>query len=160
MSDESPVFERAADELEVLSHMSRLEARGTLRLALKDAGLIPKTVNSKAMLVVLDRILPQLLTRRGVSGAPDMCRTISGIVRSLTSETSYDIDTPEKVFARIGHASRRSITDTKPPSSRPPASSKASHTMPPIPPSAKAPSAPGWSLFSKSRGPKQSGSDE
>lgn len=160
MSDESPVFERAADELEVLSHMSRLEARGTLRLALKDAGLIPKTVNAKAMLVVLDRILPQLLTRRGVSGAPDMCRAICGIVRSLTSETSYDIDTPEKVFARIGHSSRRSIADTKPPSSRPAASSKASHAMPPIPPSAKTPSASGWSLFSKSRDPKQSGSDE
>ena len=56
MSDESHVFERAADELEVLSRMSRLEARGTLRLALKDAGLVPKTVNAKAMLVVLDRI--------------------------------------------------------------------------------------------------------
>lgn len=160
MSDESPVFERAADELEVLSRMSRLEARGTLRLALKDAGLIPKTVNAKAMLVVLDRILPQLLMRRGVQGAPDMCRTISGIVRSLTSETSYDIDTPEKVFARIVHGSRRSILDTKPPSSRPPASSKSSHNLPQIPPSAKVPSAPGWSLFSKSRGPKQSGSDE
>jgi hypothetical protein len=74
MSDESPVFERAADELEVLSRMSRLEARGTLRLALKDAGLVPKTVNTKAMLVVLDRILPHLLTRRGVQGAPEMCR--------------------------------------------------------------------------------------
>jgi hypothetical protein len=154
MSDESPVFERAADELEVLSRMSRLEARGTLRLALKDAGLIPKTVNTKAMLVVLDRVLPQLLTRRGVLGAPDMCRSISGIVRSLTSETSFDIDTPEKVFTRIAHGSRRSITDTKPPSSRPPPSSKSSHDMPAIPSSAKAPSGTGWSLFSKLRGPK------
>lgn len=160
MSDESPVFERAADELEGLSRMSRLEARGTLRLALKDAGLIPKTVNAKAMLVVLDRILPQLLTRRGVQGAPEMCRAISGIVRSLTSETSVDVDTPEKVFARIG--SRRSVLETKPPSSRPPPSSKGSGSgqMPQIPPPPKVPSAPGWSLFSKSRGPKQSGSDE
>jgi hypothetical protein len=160
MSDESPVFERAADELELLSRMSRLETRGTLRLALKEAGLVPKTVNAKAMLVVLDRILPPLLNRRGVQGASDLCRAISAIVRSLTSETSYDIDTPEKVFARIGHGSRRSINDTIPPSSRPPPSSKASYTMPPIPPSAKMPSVSGWSLFSKTRGTKQSGSDE
>lgn len=155
MSDESPVFERTADELEVLTSMSRLEARGTLRLALKDAGLIPKTVNAKAMLVVLERILPQLLTRRGVQGAPDMCRSISRIVRSLTSDTSYEVDTPEKVFARIG--SRRSTTDTRPPSSRPPPSAKGSTgQMPQIPPLAKPPSSPGWSIFSKPRGPKQS----
>lgn len=160
MSDESPVFERAADELEALSRMSRLEARGTLRLALKDAGLVPKTVNAKAMLVVLDRILPQLLTRRGVAGAPDMCRSISGIVRGLTSETSYDIDTPEKVFARIGHTSRRSITDTKPPSSRPAPSSTSSAQLPQIPPAPKPPSFSGWSVFSKPRGSKPSGSGE
>jgi len=159
MSDESPVFERTADELEALSSMSRLEARGTLRLALKDAGLVPKTVNAKAMLVVLDRILPQLLTRRGVQSAPEMCRSISGVVRSLTSETSYDLDTPEKVFARIGHTSRRSTTDTKPPSSRSPVSTKSQELLQ-IPPPPKVPSAPGWSLFSKSRGPKPSGSDE
>lgn len=156
MSDESPVFERTADELEVLTRMTRLEARGTLRLALKDAGLIPRTVNAKAMLVVLDRILPQLLTRRGVQGAPDMCRTISGVVRGLTSETSYEVDTPEKVFARLGHAARRSPLDTKPPSSRPPPSSKGSGQMPQIPPQTKPPSSPGWSIFSKPRGSKPS----
>lgn len=159
MSDESPVFERAADELEVLSRLSRLEARGTLRLALKDAGLVPKTVNAKAMLVVLERVLPQLLARRGVQGAAEICRTISGIVRSLTSETSYDVDTPEKVFARISHSSRRSVTESKPPSSRPP-SSKGASQMPTIPPSAKTPSGLGWSLFSKSRPGKQSESDD
>lgn len=160
MSDESPVFERAADELEVLSHMSRLEARGTLRLALKNAGLMPKTVNAKAMLVVLERVLPQLLMRRGVQSAPEMCRSISSIVRGLTSETSYDVETPEKVFARLGHSSRRSVLDMKPPSSRPPApSSKGALQLPPLPP-VKAPSTPGWSLFSKSRGSKSSDSDE
>jgi hypothetical protein len=154
MSDESPVFERAADELELLSGMKRLEARGTLRLALKDAGLIPKTVNAKAMLVVLDRILPQLLARRGVPGAPEMCKSIAAVVRAMTSETVVDIDTPEKVFARIG---RSSVTEMKPPSSRPPPSSnKGSWTMPAVPPNPKPPSGPGWSLFGKPRSSKES----
>lgn len=148
MSDESPVFERVADELEVASRMSRLEARGTLRIALKDAGLVPKTVNAKAMLVVLERILPALLNRRGVQGAPEVCRALCQVVRSLTSETTYDGETPEKVFARIGHTSRRSITDTNPPSSRapPPSSQRYSVSSP-----AKAPSKSSWSLLSKLR---------
>ncbi|MBK9260155.1 MAG: hypothetical protein IPM54_10000 [Polyangiaceae bacterium] len=156
MSDESPVFERAADELEQLSRMTRLEARGTLRLALKGAGLLPKTVNVKAMLVVLERILPSLLIRRGVQQGPEICKSIASVVRALTSETSFDVDTPEKVFARIGRSSRSSATDTKPPSSRPPPpSSKGSANMPPMPPSGKTPSGSGWSLF-KSHNPKPS----
>lgn len=159
MSDESPVFERAADELEVLSRMSRLEARGTLRLALKEAGLIPKTINAKSMLVVLERVLPQLLLRRGVSTGPDMCRAISSVVRSLTSETTRDFDTPEKVFSRIAHGSRRSVTETHPPSSRPP-SSNTPLQLPKIPPPPKTPSGPGWSLFSKPRGSKPPDADD
>lgn len=160
MSDESPVFERTADELEVLSRMSRLEARGTLRLALRDAGLVPKTVNAKSMLVVLERILPPLLLRRGVPGALDICRTLSSVVRSLTSETSQDFDTPEKVFSRIAQGSRRSIHDTQPPPSRPAPSSNTPLQLPKIPPPPKAPSGPGWSLFSKSRGSKPSDVDD
>lgn len=154
MSDESPVFERVADELEVTSRMSRLEARGTLRLALKDAGLVPKTVNAKAMLVVLERILPALLNRRGIQGASEVCRALCQVVRSLTSESTYDGETPEKVFARIGHASRRSVTDANPPSSRAPPSSSQRYS---IPSSAKTPSNSSWSLMSKVRG---SDSDE
>jgi hypothetical protein len=159
MSDESPVFERIADELEVLSRMSRIEARGTLRLALRDAGLVPKTINAKAMLVVLERILPPLLVRRGVSGGPEVCRTLSNVVRSLTSQSSLDVDTPEKVFARIAPTSRRSVHDTLPPSSRSP-SSNTPLRLPQIPPPPKPPSGPGWSLFSKSRGPKLPDADD
>ena len=158
MSDESPVFERAADELERLSRMSRLEARGTLRLALKEAGLLPKTVNARAILIVLERILGPLLTRRGVQDAPEICRSIATVVRGLTSETSYDVETPEKVFARIGRTSRPSGTEIKPPSTRPPpASSSGTHPIPPIP---KNPSNSGWSFFAKLRDPKLSGMDE
>ena len=157
MSDESPVFERAADELESLSRMSRLEARGTLRLALKDAGLIPKTVNARSMLVVLDRVLPALLARRGVAGASDMCQAISGVVRSLTGEGNYDFDTPEKVFSRISQPARSSTPDLRPPSSRPPPPSSKSTPHPPL---VKPPSNPGWSLFSKNRGSKPFQSDE
>jgi len=159
VSDESPVFERIADELEVLSRMSRIEARGTLRLALRDAGLVPKTVNAKAMLVVLERILPPLLLRRGVPGSSEMCRTLSNVVRSLTSQSSLDVDTPEKVFARIAHTSRRSVHETLPPSSRPP-SSNTPLQLPQIPPPPKNPSGPGWSFFSKSRGTKPPDADD
>ena len=44
----SPVFEWVARQLEATTLMSRLEARGTIRLALQELGL---TVQSRSMFV-------------------------------------------------------------------------------------------------------------
>ena len=77
MNDGSPAFERVADELERRSQLSRLETRGTLRLALKEAGLLPKLVTSRSMLVVIELILPAMLARRAVRDAAEVCRALT-----------------------------------------------------------------------------------
>ncbi len=72
------VFEVASQALETATSLDRLEARGTLRLALKEAGLDASTVSAEQMNVVLERVLPAELEARGVADADGVCRTITG----------------------------------------------------------------------------------
>jgi len=66
------LFDAVADALEAQSPLDGLAARGTLRLALKSAGLDPKGVTPEQMRVVLERVLPGELetrsARRGSGG--------------------------------------------------------------------------------------------
>jgi len=116
VSDGSPAFERAADELERLSRMSRIETRGTLRIALKEAGLLPRGVNYRSMLVVLEKVLPLMLIRRGVQDAAEICKILATSMRERAKMEGSDGfgETPEKVFSRMG--------STRPPSLPPPPS--------------------------------------
>ena len=49
-------FEVASDEIERATNLSRLEARGTLRLALKEAGLDAASVTPPQMRVVVEKV--------------------------------------------------------------------------------------------------------
>ncbi|MDI1449553.1 hypothetical protein [Polyangium sp. 6x1] len=104
MSEGSRVFERVAEELERLSKLSRLEARGTLRLALREAGFLPKNVTPRSMVVVLERTLPISLLKRGVRDAATICYQMQILVRETMGMESSEVETPERVFARIGRA--------------------------------------------------------
>lgn len=128
MNEGSPSFERVADELLRRSRLSRLETRGTLRLALKIAGLLPKTVTSRSMMVVLERILPEMLARRGVRDAEELCDALV-VFERIHGANDPPEDSPETVFARLAGArpasSTRSLTPpprslTPPPHSTPP----------------------------------------
>jgi hypothetical protein len=115
MSDESRVFERVAEELERLSKLSRLEARGTLRIALREAGFLPKNVSPRSMIVVLGKTLPLQLGKRGVREGALICQKLEILVRETMGMESYDGDTPERVFARIGRASVPPPAPSRPP---------------------------------------------
>mgnify|MGYP000202473185 FL=1 len=52
----SAVFELPVDKLEELTSFNRLEARGTLRLALKESGLEVKALRADQLKVVLERL--------------------------------------------------------------------------------------------------------
>ena len=54
----SGLFDVAAESLEAHSVLDRLEARGTLRLALKAGGLDAESLTVKQLDVVLERVLP------------------------------------------------------------------------------------------------------
>lgn len=97
------VFEFVAEKLEQTTDLDRLEARGTVRLALKQAGLDAKTLTSEQMTVVLEKVLPGELNARGVEQAESICGSLVRDVKSFRGASAgTDESSPEAVFKRIG----------------------------------------------------------
>lgn len=97
------VFEFVAEKLEQATDLDRLEARGTIRLALKQAGLDAKTLSKEQMVVVLEKVLPDELNARGVAQTASICEGLVRDVKGLTGGSSgADESSPEAVFKRIG----------------------------------------------------------
>ena len=97
---DSNAFSFLCDELEQASNLDRLEARGTVRLALKQAGLAAASVTSGQLAVVLDKILPDELQARGVDDANSLCSSLAAKLKSVPDED--DSESPEAVFKRLG----------------------------------------------------------
>jgi hypothetical protein len=97
----SKVFEWLCDELEGATSFDRLEARGTVRLALKDAGLDASSVDSNQMKVVLEKVLPGELSRRGIDNAEALCSRLAAAASSV-DDGGAAASSPEAVFARLG----------------------------------------------------------
>jgi hypothetical protein len=101
----SEAFEWLCQQIEDATPLDRLEARGTVRLALKDAGLDARTVSFVEVAVLLKRVLPLELQRRGIDDGEPICASlVSGIGDRGTRSTSHE--TPETVFSRLGSAGR------------------------------------------------------
>jgi hypothetical protein len=98
---DSPAFEAACVSLETAGSLNRLEARGTVRLALKQAGLDAKCVTARELVTVVQRVLPAQLAARGVEQLEALCsriaQALAGVVDGVASG-----DTPEAVFSRLG----------------------------------------------------------
>lgn len=102
VSTGSPAFEWVCKELAAKGVMSQLEARGTVRLAVKEAGLNPSTITKVPMLIVLSRLLRKQLEIRSVRDAAKIAEGLSaGLERALLNEARGP-ETPEDIFARLG----------------------------------------------------------
>jgi len=99
---ESAVFDFVCDKLEQGTALDRLAVRGTVRIALKQAGLEARTVTAQQMGVVLERLLPVELGTRGVEGGDALCAKIRAGLSSVASGAA--LDTPDAVFQRLGGA--------------------------------------------------------
>ena len=97
---ESKAFQYVCEDLENRTPLDRLAARGTVRLALKEAGLDPGSVTPVQMAVVLRQVMPRELQSRGVGDAEKVCDAIRAGVQTLPAEASTD--SPDAVFARLG----------------------------------------------------------
>ena len=97
------IFDYVAGRLEDSTSLESLEARGTLRIALKEAGLDAKSVLVAQMSVVLKRVMPLELEARGV---PDAIRICARIADDIEAEADRWVDdtgnAPEDVFRRLG----------------------------------------------------------
>jgi hypothetical protein len=96
----SQSFEFVCDELEARSELDRLAARGTVRIALKLAGLKASTVTAEQMRVVLERVIPKELTARGIENGDALSSALSSGLDQV--ETTIPTEDPEAVFKRLG----------------------------------------------------------
>src|SRR5690606_21420487 len=98
---DAPVFEFVCGEVEQRTSLGRLEARGTVRLALKEAGRAASTVSARAMDVVPARGRPAALAPRGIEGGEALCGTIRAGAARLGDDGPAQ-ETPETIFGRLG----------------------------------------------------------
>lgn len=77
------LFDQVANRLAELTRMSDAEARGTLRLTLKEAGLRPDLITPAKMLLVAERVLPRQLQARNVVDPTGIGRRLASYVAEL-----------------------------------------------------------------------------
>ncbi len=96
------LFEFVAARLEERTELDKLEARGTLRIALKDTGLDPRSVTADQMAVMLTRAMPKELTSRGIERADEICRGLATAAKAFQAVLPPAAESPEDVFRRLG----------------------------------------------------------
>jgi hypothetical protein len=103
VSDAS-VFSFVCEQIERATSLSQLEARGTVRLALKAAGIDAKRVSADEMKVVLAKVMPHELDSRGCENGERLCKEIVERMAGRSFAAADTDDSPESVFARLGGA--------------------------------------------------------
>ena len=97
------LFEFVAAKVEERTDLDKLEARGTVRIALKEAGLDPRSVTVEQMAVMLEKTLPKELETRGVTGAAELCRGLVAALKGFSATAPRSShESPEDVFRRLG----------------------------------------------------------
>ena len=98
------LFDLAADSLEQHSPFDRLEARGTLRIALKTAGLEPKNLTGAQLQVVFEKVMPGELESRGINNVPDVCAAVlSDLARAGGAAAVASATSPDDIFRRLAN---------------------------------------------------------
>jgi hypothetical protein len=85
---ESNAFVWLCDQIETITNLSRLEARGTVRIALKELGLLPADLAPLQAAKVAEHVLPRELATRGVDDAVAICQRLSVEAKGLPDERS------------------------------------------------------------------------
>jgi hypothetical protein len=99
------LFEFTAAELQKRSDLEDLEARGTIRLALKSSGLTAREVTREQMIVVIDQVLPRELKLRGIENPEGVCGDMSQAVKGFEAENSESGgSSAEDVFRRLSRS--------------------------------------------------------
>lgn len=96
-----PLFDRVCEALEKSTHLDRLSARGTIRLALKSAGFDSASVTPKQLSVVIARVLPDELRERGVADAASVCANLERALAEALVDTAPAAPAPEDLFRRL-----------------------------------------------------------
>jgi len=96
------IFDFIANEIENRTALAKLEARGTVRLALKENGFDPDKITAKQMTVVLELVLPDELANRGVENADSICSSLATSLKEFGEAVEEQGNaSPESVFSRL-----------------------------------------------------------
>jgi hypothetical protein len=96
------LFDFAAERLEQHTSFERLEARGTLRIALKAAGIEPQNLTGAQLQVVFEKVMPGELDSRGVSDVRDVCAAVLADVGSAGGGAeNASAANPDEIFRRL-----------------------------------------------------------
>jgi hypothetical protein len=99
------LFDLAAERLEHHTSFSNIESRGTLRIALKSAGLTPKSLSLDELRVVFDKVMPAELEARGVRTAAAVCSSVMSDLAELTHpDDAGRAENVDDVFRRLSSA--------------------------------------------------------
>ena len=99
------LFDFAAEQLEHHTPLDRLEARGTLRIALKESGLDPKRITPGQLCVILAKVLPRELETRGVKDPAAACDAVThDLTQSCALTDTSPASDPHEAFRRLGDA--------------------------------------------------------
>ena len=99
------LFDIAAERLGESSDMERLAARGTLRLALKQAGLETDNLTIPQLQAVFDKLMPQELEARGIADAAATCKAVMKDIESAASTADLATsNSPDEIFKRLGRS--------------------------------------------------------
>lgn len=104
---DSLVFESTCELFEAETGLDRIVARGTIRIALKEFGLDPRTVTSEQMEAILLKVLPERLSRLGVEALDGLCERVADGVKALPAP-GRETDSLDAVFDRINETRRGS----------------------------------------------------
>ena len=97
------LFDHAAEQLERHTDLDRLEARGTLRLVVKHAGLDAKSLTLQQLDAVFERVMPKELEVRGIDTAATTCHTIMAEIRRTAAPTdTAQAGNADEIFQRLG----------------------------------------------------------
>ena len=96
-------FDCAAEKLEDLTDFDRIEARGTVRIVLKEAGLSDKNLTLAELEAVFSKLMPEQLEKRGVDDAEAVCSAVVDEIRlaGISSKASGTASR-DAVFGRLG----------------------------------------------------------
>lgn len=94
-------FDWVSQRLEEHTKLSRLEARGTVRLVLREAGLDATSVLPEQMRVVVEKRLAAQLAARGVPDPKSLCHALAAELPGSAPNTARP-ESPEEIFRRLG----------------------------------------------------------
>jgi hypothetical protein len=98
----SPAFTWVSNEVARATSLNELEARGTVRLALKAAGLDARTVTTPQMVATLQKVMPNEMKVRGVDDAEQLCRKlVSALELAHPASAGANAESPEAIFRRL-----------------------------------------------------------